>query len=61
LQFSWDTISEFGLAFNFFVLGAQLLSPLAILRVRWLLFFTLIFDVFHIGVDSNPRRPGIPA
>jgi hypothetical protein len=50
LQFSWDTISQFGLAFNFFVLGAQLLSPLAILRVRWLLVFTLLFDVFHIGV-----------
>ena len=50
LQFSWDTISQFGLAFNFFVLGAQLLAPLAILRVRWLLFFTLLFDVFHIGV-----------
>jgi hypothetical protein len=50
LQFSWDAISEFGLAFNFFVLGAQLLSPLAILRVRWLLIFTLLFDVFHIGV-----------
>ena len=41
---------QFALAFNFFVLGAQLLSPLAILRVRWLLFFTLLFDIFHIGV-----------
>lgn len=50
LQFSWDTISRFALAFNFFVLGAQLLAPLAILRVRWLLFFTLLFDIFHIGV-----------
>lgn len=50
LQFSWDTISTFGLAFNFFVLFAQLLAPLAILRVRWLLFFTLLFDMFHIGV-----------
>ena len=38
------------LAFNFFVLGAQLLAPLAILRVRWLLLFTLLFDMFHIGV-----------
>jgi hypothetical protein len=50
LQFSWDTISQFALAFNFFVLGAQLLAPLAILRVRSLLFFTLLFDIFHIGV-----------
>lgn len=50
LQFSWDAISDFALAFNFFVLGAQLLSPLAILRVRWLLIFTLLFDLFHIGV-----------
>jgi hypothetical protein len=50
LQFSWDSISNFALAFNFFVLGAQLLAPLAILRVRWLLFFTLLFDLFHIGV-----------
>ena len=50
LQFSWDTIRDYGLAFNFFVLAAQLLSPLAILRRRWLLGFTLFFDVFHIGV-----------
>ncbi|MDB5375191.1 MAG: hypothetical protein JWP04_3833 [Belnapia sp.] len=50
LQFSWDMISTFGVAFNFFVLGAQLLSPLAILRVRSLLFFTLLFDIFHLGV-----------
>jgi hypothetical protein len=50
LQFSWDTIRDFGLAFNFFVLAAQLLSPFAILRRRWLLGFTLLFDVFHIGV-----------
>jgi hypothetical protein len=50
LQFSWDTISNFALAFNFVVLSTQLLSPLTILRVRWLLFFILLFDVFHIGV-----------
>ena len=50
LQGSWDTISSFTLAFNFIVLGAQLFSPFAILRKRWLLFFTLLFDVFHIGV-----------
>src|SRR5262249_12498785 len=50
LQFSWDTIRDFGLPFNFFVLGAQLLSPFAILRRRWLLGFTLLFDAFHIGV-----------
>ncbi|WP_133289907.1 hypothetical protein [Dankookia rubra] len=50
LQGSWDTISNFTLAFNFVVLGAQLLSPIAILRKRWLLGFTLLFDLFHIGV-----------
>ena len=50
LQFSWDTIRDYGIAFNFFVLVAQLLSPFAILRRRWLLGFTLLFDVFHIGV-----------
>ena len=50
LQLTWDTISTYGVAFNFFVLGAQLLAPLAILRVRSLLFFTLLFDIFHIGV-----------
>jgi hypothetical protein len=48
LQFSWDTIRDFGLAFNLSVLGAQLLSPFAILRRRWLLSFTLLFDVFRI-------------
>jgi hypothetical protein len=50
LQGSWDTISNFTLAFNFLVLGAQLFSPFAILRRSWLLFFTLLFDAFHIGV-----------
>ncbi len=50
LQWVWDTISGNALWFNAFVLGAQLLAPLAILRLRWLLVFTLLFDVFHIGV-----------
>ena len=50
VQFSWDTIKNFGLFFNIFVLGAQLLCPLASLRVRFLLIFTLLFDAFHIGV-----------
>src|SRR4051812_46479034 len=50
LQFGWDTISNLALPLNFFVLGSQLLAPLAILRVRSLLLFTLLFDIFHIGV-----------
>ncbi len=50
VQFSWDAIKNFGLLFNLFVLGAQLLCPLASLRVRFLLIFTLLFDAFHIGV-----------
>jgi hypothetical protein len=50
LQWVWDCISGNALYFNFFVLGAQLLAPFAILRLRWLLVFTLLFDVFHIGV-----------
>ncbi len=50
VQFSWDLIKNFALPFNIFVLGAQLLCPLASLRVRYLLIFTLLFDAFHIGV-----------
>ena len=50
LQWVWDRISGNALYFNFFVLGAQLLAPFAILRLRWLLVFTLLFDVFHLGV-----------
>ncbi len=50
LQGVWDTISGNAVVFNTFVLGAQLLAPIAILRLRWLLVFTLLFDVFHIGV-----------
>lgn len=50
LQGVWDTISGNALFFNCFVLGAQLLAPLAILRLRWLLVFTLLFDLFHVGV-----------
>lgn len=50
VQFSWSAIKDFALPFNIFVLGAQLLCPLASLRVRYLLVFTLLFDAFHVGV-----------
>ena len=50
LQWVWDSISNNAVAFNIFVLGAQLLAPIAILRLRWLLVFTLLFDAFHVGV-----------
>jgi hypothetical protein len=50
LQMVWDTIVSNQLFFNAFVLGAQLLSPLAAVSTRALSFFCLLFDVFHIGV-----------
>jgi hypothetical protein len=50
VQAVWDGISHNLAIFNSFVLGAQLLSPLAPLTVRSLMVFTLLFDVFHIGV-----------
>lgn len=50
LQTTWDTIRDHALVVNVVVLGAQLLAPLAILRVRSLLFFTLLFDLFHLIV-----------
>ncbi|RXH41931.1 hypothetical protein [Bradyrhizobium zhanjiangense] len=50
LQTIWDAIVSNQLIFNVFVLGAQLLSPLAAISTRALSFFCLLFDVFHIGV-----------
>ena len=50
LQFGWDTLSNLALPLNFFVLGSQLLASTSIFRVRSLLLFTLLFDIFHIGV-----------
>jgi hypothetical protein len=50
VQFVWNAIKNYSLPFNIFVLGAQLLCPLASLRIRFLLIFTLLFDIFHVGV-----------
>jgi len=50
LQGVWDAISENRVAFNIFVLGAQLATPFVILRVRWLAAAAVLFDLFHIGV-----------
>ncbi|MCK1522592.1 MULTISPECIES: hypothetical protein [unclassified Bradyrhizobium] len=50
LQTIWDAIASNQLIFNVFVLGAQLLSPLAAISTRALSFFCLLFDIFHIGV-----------
>src|SRR5262249_18403716 len=50
VQAVWDTIRDNHLLFNIFVLGTQLLSVVACLRVRSLLIITLLFDIFHIGV-----------
>lgn len=50
LQTIWDAIANNQLIFNVFVLGAQLLSPLAAISTRALSVFCLLFDIFHIGV-----------
>jgi hypothetical protein len=50
VQLSWDAIVKVGVALNFFVLGLQLAVPLAILRRRLLMAFTVLFDLFHIAV-----------
>lgn len=50
LQTIWDAIASNQLIFNVFVLGAQLLSPLAAISTRALSFFCLLFDIFHICV-----------
>lgn len=50
LQTIWDAIVSNQLLFNVFVLGAQLLSPLAAISTRALSFFCLLFDLFHVGV-----------
>lgn len=50
VQHVWDAIAAGGPFLNAFVLGAQLLSPLAGLSTRLLSVLCLLFDVFHIGV-----------
>jgi hypothetical protein len=50
LQATWDTIRDSAFFFNAFVLGAQLFSVIACIRVRTLAILCLLFDAFHIGV-----------
>lgn len=50
VQQTWDFIRDHALLFNTFVLGAQLLSVVACIRVRTLAIICLLFDAFHIGV-----------
>src|SRR6185437_13979296 len=50
VQFSWDAISALILPLNLFVLGTQITAPLAAVRRRVLMVYTLLFDVFHIAV-----------
>ncbi|MGB8182756.1 MAG: hypothetical protein WCF13_10330 [Stellaceae bacterium] len=50
VQLSWDAIVKGGVALNFFVLALQLAAPLAILRRRLLMAFTLLYDLFHVAV-----------
>jgi hypothetical protein len=50
VQLTWDAIRDHALVFNSFVLGIQLLSVVACLRVRTLAIICLLFDAFHIGV-----------
>jgi hypothetical protein len=50
VQGTWNAIRDHALIFNTFVLGAQLLSVIAWIRVRTLAVICLLFDAFHIGV-----------
>ena len=50
VQAVWDAISGYKIIFNSFVFLAQLFAPLAMLSLPALMFFTLLFDMFHIGV-----------
>lgn len=50
VQQTWDAIRNNVFFFNTFVIGAQLFSVVACVRVRTLAIVCLLFDVFHIGV-----------
>jgi hypothetical protein len=50
VQAVWDTIAGHTLFVNTFVFIAQILAPLAMLSLKALMVFTLLFDLFHIGV-----------
>jgi len=47
---AYATLHEYHLAFNVFVLGVQLFSPLSVLSRRSLALFTLCFDLLHLGI-----------
>ncbi len=53
VQLSWDAITGAGVLLNLFVLGVQILSPLAFFRRRWLMVFTILFDLFHLAVVAT--------
>jgi hypothetical protein len=50
VQHTWDAIRNNALLFNIFVIGTQLASVIACVRVRTLAIICLLFDIFHIGV-----------
>jgi hypothetical protein len=50
VQAVWDAIAHNTVVFNSFVFLAQILAPLAMLSLKGLMVFTLLFDMFHIGV-----------
>jgi len=50
VQLSWDTISHLVILVNVFVLGTQILVPLAVMQRRLLMVFTVLFDIFHVVV-----------
>jgi hypothetical protein len=50
VQQTWDVIRSNLFFFNAFVLGAQLFSVIACMRVKTLAIICLLFDIFHVGV-----------
>ncbi len=50
VQASWDAIVAAGVGLNLFVLGVQILAPLALTHRRVLMAFTVMYDLFHIAV-----------
>lgn len=50
VQLSWDAISAGLVVLNLFVLGTQITAPLALLRRRTIMLYTLLFDAFHVAV-----------
>lgn len=47
---SFEAFSQFRILANVVTIGIQFLAVVAIVRIRWAIIVTIVYDIFHIGI-----------